>query len=175
MGTIVLLLLIFGAIALYLRHLFKASGAQPIAANRASDKMADDPIREASQIIKAAMDKCTADHGSAVQSLLWLAGADGTISKQEARNVFRFCERQGTVLPGGTYDAIEYLNNGMKISTKHTASEALADLATLEEKPIQYRAAFIGAAHAICGGNKRISKAKQDFLDRANSLVEATA
>lgn len=174
METIVILALVVGGLILYLKHSFKASDAAPLGQTNQPQRPDDDPIREASRILKAAMDKCSEDHESAYQALLWLAGSDGTISKQEARNVLRFCERQGTVLPAGTYDALEYLNNGMHISTKRSSSEVLSDLAALGEKTIQYRAAFIGAAHAICGGNKRISKTKQDFLDRANSLVEAT-
>lgn len=174
MGTIVVLLII-GAVALYLMHIFKEADSKPPGNTSLIERMDDDPIREASRTLKAAMDKCSEDHESAYQALLWLAGSDGTISKQEARNVLRFCERQGTVLPAGTYEALEYLNNGMHISTKRSSSDALSDLAAMGEKTIQYRTAFIGAAHAICGGNKRISKAKQDFLDRAAQLIEAQA
>ncbi|MDP1925746.1 MAG: hypothetical protein Q8K57_13310 [Thiobacillus sp.] len=173
MGTIGILLLI-GVVLWYLIHVFKSGDAAPSVTNHSINKMDDDPLKKASRTLEAAMHKCSEDHDFALQSLLWLAGTDGTISKQEARNVFRFCERQGTVLPAGTYEALEYLNNGMHISTEYSPSEALSALASMVEKPIQYRAAFIGAAHAICGGNKRISKVKQDFLDRTNVLVEAS-
>lgn len=173
METIVFILIAFIAIAAYLKHLFSQSDKKPATTSIAAESESADPLLEARRVLKAAMDKCQNDHEAAYQALLWLAGSDGTISKQEARNVLRFCERQATELPAGTYDALEYLNNGMQISTGRTSKEALADLATLADKPIAYRTAFIGAAHAICGGNKRISKAKQDFLDRASSLMDS--
>lgn len=175
MGTIVISLLIAAGLVGYLFRLFNKSDSPTTRVDEHQQEEPDDEFKKAQHTIKAAMDACYADHEPAVHALLWLAGSDGTISKQEARNVFRFCEKQGTALPKGTYDALEYLNNGMHISTNHSLSEALSELATLTAKTIQYRAAFIGAAHAICGGNKRISKAKQDFLDSANRLVEGTA
>lgn len=162
-------------VALYLIHLFKEANSKPIGTSSPIEHIDDDPIREAHRILKAAMDVCNADHAAAAQALLWLAASDGTISKQEARNLFRFCEKQGSTLPAGTNEALDYLNNGMSIRTSRTDREVQSDLAEIGEKPIQYRAAFLGAAHAICGGNKRISKTKQDFLDRAAQLIEEPA
>lgn len=173
METVVILLLI-GAGLWYVIHKFNGDDASASEADHDTNKI-DDRLRKASKILNAAIDKCSEDHELAVKSLLWLAGTDGTISKQEARNVFRFCERHGTALPDGTYDALEYLNNGMHISSEYSPRDALSAISGMAAKPIQYRAAFIGAAHAICGGSKRISKVKQDFLDRANGLVDAPA
>lgn len=172
MDTIVVVALILVGLALYMRHLFNSERSQPSHYQAQPD---DDPIKEAHRILQAAMHVCNTDHPSASQALLWLAASDGTISKQEARNLFRFCEKQGSTLPAGTHDALDYLNNGMSIRTSRTEREVQNDLADIGSKPIPYRAAFIGAAHAICGGNKRISKTKQDFLDQANRLVEGSA
>lgn len=167
METIVFLVLVIGGLVLYLMHSSKASDA-----HNPTTPPDDDPIMEAHRILKAAMDVCNTDHSAAAQALLWLAASDGTISKQEARNLFRFCEKQGSTLPSGTNDALDYLNNGMTIRTSRTEREVQTDLAEIAARPIPYRAAFLGAAHAICGGNKRISKTKQDFLDRVAQLVE---
>lgn len=174
MDTIVVVALILVGLALYLRHIFKASDAQPPTTHSVRE-VADDQIREAHRTLQAAMDVCNTDHPAASQALLWLAASDGTISKQEARNLFRFCEKQGSTLPAGTNDALDYLNNGMSIRTSRTDREVQNDLEEIGARPIQYRAAFLGAAHAICGGNKRISKTKQDFLDHATRLVETSA
>jgi hypothetical protein len=168
----VVILLVIGALALYLTILFKKSDAPPMEQNSDTDNSDNTHLREAQRTLTTAMGVCREQHRNAFDALLWLAASDGTISKQETRNLLRFCERHGTTLPDSTYDALEHLNSGVHISFQSSLSEALTDLAALAEKPIQYRAAFIGAAHAICGGNKRISKAKQDFLDRANTLVE---
>lgn len=175
METIVVLLLIVLGLAWYVMHLFKAERSQPSKHTYYREQPADDPIREAHRTLNAAMDVCNSDHAAAAQALLWLAASDGTISKQEARNLFRFCEKQGSTLPSGTNDALDYLNNGMTIQTSRTEREVQNDLEEIAKRPITYRAAFLGAAHAICGGNKRISKTKQDFLDRAAKLVEAEA
>lgn len=172
---ILVIALVLAVLVWYLMHLLKASDAAPVAGRTTVQEMDDDPIREASRILKAAMDRCNEDHAAAVQALLWLAATDGTISKQEARNVFRFCEQQGSTMPPGTSDALEYLNNGMSITSRRTESEVANDLSEIAGRSISYRAAFIGAAHAICGGNKRISTVKRDFLDRANKLVEVPA
>lgn len=175
METIVISLLIVFGLVWYVMHLFKAERAQPPRHTYHREQSEDDPIREAHRTLQAAMDVCNTDHAAAAQALLWLAASDGTISKQEARNLFRFCEKQGSTLPTGTNDALDYLNNGMTIRTSRTEIEVEKDLAEIAGRPIQYRAAFLGAAHAICGGNKRISKAKQDFLDRVAQLVEEPA
>lgn len=168
MGTIIILLLI-GMTVLYLIHLSQESDSKPA---RPVGRPDDGPIREAQRTLQAAIEVCNTDHAAAAQALLWLAGTDGTISKQEARNLFRFCEKQGSTLPAGTSEALEYLNSGMTIQSGRTEREVQNDLADIAARPIPYRAAFLGAAHAICGGNKRISKTKQDFLDRVAQLVE---
>lgn len=172
----VISLLIIIALGWYLVHLFKASDkthGQAHIVHRHIEQMADDPIDEAHRILRAAVTQCRQDHPPAAQALMWLAATDGTISKQEARNIFRFCEQQGSTMPPGTHDAIEYLNNGVTFESSRSEQAVQSDLNELAEKPIEYRAAFLGAAHAICGGNKRISKVKQDFLDRANAMVTA--
>ncbi len=156
----------------YFVYLYLTSNRQqPHAAPRAL-RDEHDPFADAQRVMQSAMDTCNAGHANAVQALLWLASSDGTVSKQEARNVFRFCEKQGSMLPAGLADALEHLNNGMSIRSSRTDSAVQNDLAEIAKRPIQYRAAFLGAAHAICGGNKRISKTKQDFLDRATKIVE---
>lgn len=175
MGTIVISLLIVFGLGWYVMHLFKAERSQPSKHTYYREQPDDDPIEEAHRTLQAAMDVCNTDHAAAAQALLWLAGTDGTISKQEARNLFRFCEKQGSALPNNTNDALEHLNNGMSIRTSRTEIEVEKDLAEIAVRPIQYRAAFLGAAHAICGGNKRISKVKQDFLDKVTKLVEAAS
>lgn len=167
-------LLIVIALGWYLMHLFKSSDAKPGQTHvtpRHIEQMADDPIDEAHRILQSAVTQCRQDHPPAARALLWLAATDGTISKQEARNIFRFCEQQGSTMPPGTHAAIEYLNNGVTLDSSRSEQTVQRDLTELAGKPIEYRAAFLGAAHAICGGNKRISKVKQDFLDRANAMV----
>lgn len=165
----IILLVLGGAVWAFIQIYKPKDSAPPI------QQIVDDPLAEARRLLSSALDKCSQDHSSAAPTLLWLAATDGTISKQEARIIFRFCEQQGTTLPSGLSAALEYLNSGMAITAQGSESDVIENLSEIYKKPIPYRAAFIGAAHAICGSNKRISKVKQDFLDRANRLVESPA
>ncbi len=130
-----------------------------------------DPMKEASKALQQCLGLCQDQHPEAVNALLWIAATDGTVSKQEARNVFRFCEMQGTPVTDAVYDALEYLNSGMRFTTSRSGDDVKKDFSILREKPVAYRAAFIGAAHAICGNAKKMSKTKREFLTRAEGLV----
>lgn len=129
----------------------------------------------AQQTLSDALGRCIKEHGHAVDALLWLAGSDGTVSKQEARNMFRFCENQGTSIDKEVYESLEHLNNGMSFKLEKSTPEVMDGVAELAKKEIRYRVAFIGAANAICGGSKRISQTKQKFLDRIADLVGTDA
>lgn len=169
MDVVILLLIIFG-LAWYLYRKFNNTHEKP-AQFQVIDQPVEGPIVKARRTIKAAIDQCNNEHGPAMQALLWLAATDGTISKQEARNIFRFCEQQGSVLPPGTYDAIEYLNAGVELTSSRADDLVRKDLHELAGKSNRYKIEFIGVAHAICGSNKRVSKAKQAFLDTAKGLI----
>jgi len=173
MEAFIMSLLIAAGLAWYLRHLFKTSDHRhrSDAPQSTPNEISDDPIEEAERTLQAAISNCRNDHPAAAQALMWLAATDGTISKQEARNIFRFCEQQGTALPPGTYDAIEYLNNGVTLDSSRAESAVRRDLEQLAAMPAKYKVEFFGVASAICGNNKRVSKTKQDFLDLAKGLI----
>ena len=177
MELLVLIIVMFGL--WWLWDTFRKSDA-PVPARRETastnyESEAENERQRALSILSDALNNCLSDHAQAVDALLWLAGSDGTVSKQEARNVFRFCEQQGTQIGKEVYAALEHLNNGMSFKLRKSTPEVMDGVAQLAGKEMRYRVAFIGAAHAICGGSKRISAVKQKFLDQIAKLVEVEA
>ena len=147
----------------------------------ASMPVAEAPVKDARRtalershaLLSGTLDRCQDEHAPAVSALLWLAGSDGSVSKQETRNIFRFCEQQGTAIGAEVYTALEHLNNGLSFQLGANESVVTANLAEIAKRDIQYRVAFMGAAHALCGNAKRLSTNKQAFLDKVNQLVAA--
>jgi len=131
--------------------------------------------REHHEALSAALAACQAAHPDAVNALSWLAAADGTVSKQELRGIFRFCEDQGTPIPKGAYTAIDSLNAGMSMNVKTTEAEAHRSIAALADKTAAYRLAFYGTANKLCGSQKSRSPTKERFLKKTASIVEQSA
>lgn len=140
------------------------------------DEIEDDIRRERKEhhaALSAALSACQETHPSAVGALSWLAASDGTVSKQELRVIFRFCEEQGTPIAKAAYRAIDSLNAGMSMEVKATENDALNSISKLTDKPPAYKLAFYGATNKLCGSQKKLSQAKQRFLKSAEALMLA--
>lgn len=131
--------------------------------------------REHHEALSTALALCQQLHPTAVDALSWLAAADGTVSKQELRGIFRFCEEQGTPINKAAYKAIDSLNAGMSMNVKTTEAEAHHAVASLADKPAAYRLAFYATANKICGSQKSLSPTKERFLKKAASIIEQNA
>lgn len=131
--------------------------------------------REHHEALSTALAACQAAHPDAVNALSWLAAADGTVSKQELRGIFRFCEDQGTPIAKGAYKAIDSLNAGMSMNVKTTEAEAHRSIAALADKTAAYKLAFYGTANKLCGSQKSRSPTKERFLKKTASIVEQSA
>ena len=123
------------------------------------------------EALSTALASCQEEHQAAVNALTWLAAADGTVSKQELRGIFRFCEDQGTPIDKGAYKAIDSLNAGMSMQVKATEADAHRSISSLTGREAPYRLAFYGAANKLCGSQKQLSQAKQRFLKQAEAIV----
>jgi len=142
------------------------------------DGVEDDIRREQKahhEALSAALAACQDAHHDAVNALTWLAAADGTVSKQELRGIFRFCEEHGTPIDKAAYKAIDSFNAGMSMQVKASEADAHRSITTLADKDASYRLAFYGAANKLCGSQKQISQAKQRFLKQAEAIVTAEA
>jgi len=129
-------------------------------------------LRAAQQRLSAALASCQKDHPQAADALCWLAGSDGTVSKQELRILFRFCAEQGTQIDKAAYKDIDNLNAGMSVKVRTTERDAHQSIKALAEKPAAYRLAFYGAANKICGSQKRLSETKQRFIKAAEAIIQ---
>lgn len=123
------------------------------------------------EVLSTALAACQKEHPDAVNALSWLAAQDGTVSKQELRNIFRFCAEQGTSINQLAYTAIDSLNAGMSMTVKTTEIEAHQSIESLVNKPVAYRLAFYGATNKLCGSHKNLSQAKQRFLKQAEDIT----
>jgi hypothetical protein len=138
------------------------------------DDIEDDIKRERkvhAEALSKALSDCQNAHHDAVNALSWLAVADGTVSKQELRGIFRFCEEQGTPIDKEVYKAIDSLNAGMSMQVKSSETDAHRSIAALTSMDAAYRLAFYGAANKLCGSQKQLSQAKQRFLKQAEAIV----
>lgn len=127
--------------------------------------------KEHHEALSTALSACQEDHREAVNALTWLAAADGTVSKQELRGIFRFCEEQGSPISKDAYKAIDSLNAGMSMQVKATEADAHLSIAALTKKDASYRLAFYGVANKLCGSQKKLNQAKQRFLKQAEAIV----
>lgn len=138
------------------------------------EELEDDIRRERKEhhaLLSAAMTACNDAHRDAMTALCWLAAADGSVSKQELRTIFRFCAEQGTAINKDTYQTIDSLNAGMSIKVPTSEPDAMSAVAALASQPAAYKLAFFAAANKLCGSQKKIAPAKQRFLKAAESLV----
>jgi hypothetical protein len=136
-----------------------------------SSKPYIDPLLIHKQAVTKAIELCTTDHPEATKALLWFASSDGSISKQEIRLLFRFCERFGTKIDKKIDTSLDLVSPKDFIGRQGSQTEAISNTLLLASKPIAYRVAFHGVAHAMQGGNKKPSKNKQLFLDKTESLI----
>lgn len=176
MDGFLILLILIGAAALYFYFSKKTSStALGDGAMRRSyeetESEWDKELRAAQQRLSAALASCQKDHPQATDALCWLAGSDGTVSKQELRILFRFCAEMGTHIDKAAYKDIDNLNAGMSVKVRTKESEAHQSIKALAEKPASYRLAFFGAANKICGSQKRLSETKQRFIKAAETIV----
>lgn len=123
------------------------------------------------QILATALGACQTTHKDAVDALSWLAGADGTVSKQELRLIFRFCEAQGTAIDQAAYKAIDKLNAGLSMNIQSTEADAYRSIAALAGKPGAYKMAFYGAANKLCGSQKQQNRTKERFIKKAEEIL----
>lgn len=130
-------------------------------------------LKQAEHALQAAIASCQENHPHAFKALAWLAASDGTVSKQELRLIFRFCEAQGTQINRDAHEAIDLLNTGLNMSVTGSEKDVHESLSELAGKPLAYKTSFFGAAHALCGTQKRLSQAKQRFLEKAEALISA--
>jgi len=129
------------------------------------------PYTAAKYEVGQAMLNCQKSHPEATSALLWLANADGSISKQEVRLIFKFCEKFGVTIKEDAYKGLDIAPPKDYLGTRGDLEGACNLLRSLRDKPMPYKAALHGAAHAMAGSNKSTSKAKQSFLDTAESLL----
>lgn len=132
----------------------------------------DNELESARRRLAEIMSTCEQNHAEAVHSLLWLAGSDGTVSRQELRIIISFCERQGTSIEKGWGRALDRLNSGLNISTTGGESGALSNIEALRDRPLPYRIAYAGAAEAIAAANKTSNAAKRRLVAAAHALTE---
>jgi hypothetical protein len=123
------------------------------------------------QILATALGACQTTHKDAVDALSWLAGADGTVSKQELRLIFRFCEAQGTAIDQAAYKAIDKLNAGLSMNIQSTEADAYRSIAALAGKSGAYKMAFYGAANKLCGSQKQQNRTKERFIKKAEEIL----
>lgn len=159
---------------LLLRRGSNPPGASPPARDMIDDIEADIKRERTThhEALSTALAACQNGHPDAVNALSWLAAADGTVSKQELRGIFRFCEDQGTPIAKTAYTAIDSLNAGMSMKVKTSETEAHRSIAALADKTTAYRLAFYGTANKLCGSQKQINPTKQRFLKQAEAIIE---
>jgi len=131
------------------------------------------PLKTAHERLSKILADCQADHHEAASALLWLAGSDGTVSRQELRIIIGFCERQGARVEKSWGSALDFLNSGLNISVTGGEGGAMANITDLRSKPMSYRIAFVGAVEAIIAANKTSNSAKRRLADAARMLVDS--
>lgn len=131
----------------------------------------DTPLQQALKQLTAIIEACQTDHPHATPALLFMAASDGTVSRQELRIILGFCERQGSVFSSDWSDACEHLNAGININVTGGEAGARDNIADLTDKPVKYRAAFLGAAEAIVACNRTTNTTKQRLIKQARDLV----
>lgn len=173
-------IIIMGLISLYLTNLNTSRRRQGTAnAPITSDNHEATKIGEAAMatmkrtmaILEAAIAQCHDEHPHAAAALFFMAGSDGSISRNELRIILGFCERQGTAIGGEWQTAQDHVNAGIKIQTTDNPASVEQHIAALAAKPIAYRAAFLGAIEAINASSKTSSPTKRRILERAQALV----
>jgi hypothetical protein len=129
------------------------------------------PYTSAKHAVHQGIQACQKAHPEATAALLWLANADGSISKQEVRLVFKFCEKFGVTISQDAYNGLDIAPPKDYLSTQGDIESACNLVNALRDKPMPYKVALHGTAHAMAGSNKTTSKAKQTLLDTIESLL----
>lgn len=164
---ILLLLVVIGVIA-YLM----IPGGKKQAPQQPDNKPIPNRLQSVADMLSKVISDCESGHPDAFPALAWMAASDGTVSRQELRILIGFCERQGTSIEASWKDALEHLNSGMKMSVGGGEKEATGHISALAEMPINYRAAFLGAAEALAASNRTSSAAKNRILEAARKIIE---
>lgn len=170
MEGLIVFLLVTVALAIGLKYM-KRDKVAPSAHENEEENEWEKELRKSQEHLAAALKACQDNHPQATDALSWLAAADGSVSKQELRTIFRFCADQGTVIDKAAFKAIDDLNAGMTMRVRTTESDAHQAVAALSDKPAAYRLAFYGTANKLCGSQKHINEAKQRFLKAAEGLA----
>lgn len=170
MNGFAIIILIAVVVVIYFK--FMKSAHPPQTSEPRTESAWERELREAQQRLSAALSSCQRDHPEAADALCWLAGSDGTVSKQELRILFRFCQEQGTQIEKAAFKDIDNLNAGMSVKVRSTEAQAHQSIAALASKPAAYRLALYGAANKICGSQKRLSETKQRFLKAAEAIIQ---
>lgn len=164
---ILLLLVIIGAIAyLMIPSSKKQTPKQP------DSKPITNRLQSAANTLSKVISDCQSSHPDAFPALAWMAASDGTVSRQELRILIGFCERQGTSIEATWKDALEHLNSGMKMSAGGSEKGSIEHISALAKMPINYRAAFLGAAEALAASNRTSNAAKNRILEAARKIIE---
>jgi hypothetical protein len=163
-----LLVLIAGGAVLiyYIVRAQSSSGPKPAAA-----PPKDTPLQIALKQLTSIIDACQESHPHATPALLFIAASDGTVSRQELRIIIGFCERQGSIFSADWSAACEHLNAGININVTGGEAGARDNIADIADKPVKYRAAFLGAAEAIVACNRTTNATKQRLIEQVRSLV----
>lgn len=167
MGTAIVLMAI---VALIVLPLLKSSAPNVGPPDKPSGQMPPKLVKH-QQILTEAFTKCLNDHPDAVPALICLAASDGKVSRQELRIILRFCRKVGSVIDVAAEDAVESVGDGLRLDLKINPKDFPIALKQLKEKESDYRIAFVGAAHQMCGTSKRLSSEKRRFLDMAEQLT----
>jgi hypothetical protein len=151
--------------------LLKKNRTEPLTQEASDESEWEKELRQAQERLNAALIACRQDHPEATESLCWLAGSDGTVSKQELRTVMRFCVEQGTNINQAAFKDIDKLNAGLRVDNSTTEAEAHSLIQKIASRPTGYRVAFFGVANKLCGNQKNISIKKQKFIKAASELL----
>lgn len=165
-----LMLVAIAAVILYFGY--SQTKRQPSTPEQNTGRGQNNEIALAKQQLAEIMDACTAAHPEAVHALIFIAGSDGTVSRQELRVIIGFCERQGATIKLGWKSVLDYLNAGLQLSITGGEAGAKENIASLSAKPMAYRAAFLGAAEAILAANSTTNKSKRNLVEQARKLIE---
>lgn len=143
----------------------------PADSAQSNEKFLSPALQKALDSLTLIMNKCQAEHDLAVVILTWLAASDGTVSRAELRIIIDFCQNQGTVIDNNLISSLDRLNSGLNISVFGKEASVFEKMEELKEKPLNYRANFLGAVVAISSSNKTINVGKKRVLDKIRTLV----
>lgn len=141
------------------------------AAPSGAPKAISSEIQDALEALGKLCDTCKAAHDDAFHALVFIAASDGKVSRQEFRIILGFCERMGSDLGGRWPEVVEKLNDGITISIDAREATISEHIEALRNRPVPYRAAFLGAVEAIVASNRTSNATKRRLLDQSRNLI----